>query len=71
MLMSNSNQIKASLKEVLNIIRKLPTFFASKLMDIPGLAGSLSDMENGTAHFKKCKTLFEYQHLLLLETSGG
>ncbi len=22
--------------------------------------------ENGTAHFKKCKQLFEYQHLLLL-----
>jgi hypothetical protein len=21
---------------------------------------------NGTAHFKKCKQLFEYQHLLLL-----
>jgi hypothetical protein len=26
---------------------------------------------NGTAHFKKCKQLFENQHLLLLETSGG
>jgi len=22
---------------------------------------------NGTAHFKKCKQLFEYQHLLLLK----
>jgi hypothetical protein len=26
---------------------------------------------NGTAQFKKCKQLFEYQHLLLLEASGG
>ncbi len=27
---------------------------------------------NGTAHFKKCKQLFDYQHLLFLrETSGG
>jgi hypothetical protein len=27
---------------------------------------------NGTAHFKKCKQLFEYQHLpLLIGTSGG
>ncbi len=26
---------------------------------------------NGGARFKKCKQLFEYQHLLLLETSGG
>jgi hypothetical protein len=26
---------------------------------------------NGTARFKKCKQLFEYQHLLYLETSGG
>ncbi len=25
----------------------------------------------GTAHFKKCKQLFEYQHLLFLETSGA
>ncbi len=24
------------------------------------------DIYNGTAHFKKCKQLFEYQHLLLL-----
>jgi hypothetical protein len=27
---------------------------------------------NGSVHFKKCKQLFEYQHLLLLrETSVG
>ncbi len=26
---------------------------------------------NVTARFKKCKQLFEYQHLLLLEISGG
>jgi hypothetical protein len=26
---------------------------------------------NGTAHLKKCKQLFEYQHLIYLETSGG
>jgi hypothetical protein len=26
---------------------------------------------NGTAHFLKCKQLFEYLHLLLLRTSGG
>jgi len=25
-----------------------------------------SDHLNGTGHFKKCKQLFEYQHLLLL-----
>ncbi len=25
-----------------------------------------SDIYNGTAHFKKCKQLFKYQHLLLL-----
>jgi hypothetical protein len=24
---------------------------------------------NGTAHFEKCKQLFEYQHLLLLSQS--
>ena len=26
---------------------------------------------NGRAHFKKCEQLFEYQHLLLIQTSGG
>ncbi len=26
---------------------------------------------NGTAQFKKCKQLIEYQYFLLLETSGG
>jgi len=26
---------------------------------------------NGTVLFKKCKHLFEYQHLLLFETTGG
>jgi hypothetical protein len=26
---------------------------------------------NGTALFKKCVELFEYQHFFLLETSGG
>jgi hypothetical protein len=27
---------------------------------------TLATSGNGTAHFKKCKQLFEYQHLLLL-----
>jgi len=26
---------------------------------------------SGTSHFKNCKQLFENQHLLLLESSGG
>jgi hypothetical protein len=28
--------------------------------------GKNTSRDNGTAHFKKCKQLFEYQHLLLL-----
>jgi hypothetical protein len=31
----------------------------------------ISGIDSGTAHFKKCKQLFQYQHLPLLETSGG
>jgi hypothetical protein len=34
------------------------------------LPGGTHHLSNGAAHFKKCKQLFEQQHLLLL-TSGG
>jgi hypothetical protein len=29
------------------------------------------NISNATAHFKRCKQLFEYKHLSYLETSGG
>ncbi len=43
---------------------------AEKLWVFTALLSYLNFVLNGTAHFKKHKQLFEYQHYSYLETSG-
>jgi hypothetical protein len=38
----------------------------NKLKPIPIVASKALERSNGTAHFKKCKKIFEHHHLLLL-----
>ncbi len=54
------------------IVSKINIFEAQDLfITVNRLLLYPKEQPNGTAHFKKCKWLFEYQHLLLPQVSGG
>jgi len=67
--------LNPSSPELVDIKLKLNKMSSSNkwnyLMHFYSTQKHISGIDSGTAHFKKCKQLFQYQHLPLLETSGG